>query len=944
LNSSKKQLRVINNNRLTVLGILIILQFTIILSRLSYLQIVNAEEAQELANIRAVRQIPEPAPRGEIFDINGIKLATNVQSYTLVYMETEESRKDFFTTFGKVFNILENSERINEKGEVEYEKLQDDFELKINPFRFEFNSSDPSVKRASELRFKRDRAFDFRLERKLFRNNRDKMTDRDKAIIDEEVLQITAEEVFRTLVIDYGLFKLLELPLEEERIFLENSTAKEVTDKLLQRYTLEDIRKYMIVKDAVKMQSFSGYKPITVASNIDKNTAFIFEQLKHDLPGIDIVMQPIRYYPYNELGSSFIGYISKISGDRRDTYEERGYDISTDYIGIAGLESAFEDRLRGTKGGTTVKVNKHGRKTDELFRLEPYQGQSIVLTVDKDLQLATEKVLNDVMLHLQKNNLHPPDNINTANATRGAAVVLDVNTGAVLAMASNPGYDPNLFAVPGRLTSDLYRKYFNPDLVAFGEQYIIDKKLDKRKVDVDVLFPVRSSSGSSVVRDDFFDIYPKPFYNYATSSLIPPGSTFKMLTAIAGLEERVITPSTKILDAAVFDEHGEDTNNYGGACWIWNRFRGSHGFIDVKRALQVSCNYFFFEVSYRMYKQSGRDSLARYAWQFGLGVDPLTNAKPSTGIEIPERFGQVYNHESRKMISARLYRFGLVDLLNRQKGFKPLEIADMDTDSIKLREAKTVFKDALANEIMLDGSFVEEYTNFKGNRLPVLVRDLLDAYPKSMREAYMENDIRKNIDIIADYIYYTVKREVLTPGNIYDASIGQGTSQFTPLQLANYMATIVNGGDRYRVRLVDSFLSPEGEIIEDVKPEIIEQVELSSRTLAAVKEGMRLVNEDGGSAAKAFSNFPIETGGKTGSATFREDQHIYGRTAYGLYLGFAPFDKPEIAVCVVIFDGGSGGLVAPVARGIYEAYFKDVLKENHPNYVPRFEYTFDPQS
>lgn len=939
-------------NRFTALVLIMILLFSMLVARLSYIQIINAEEYKELANNKSTRQIPEPAPRGEIMDKNNVLLATNKLSYMIVFMETEESRKYFFDTFKKVFNLLDNSIRKNENGEEEREKLQDEFDLKVNPYRFEFKSSDPEIRKIYDLRFKKDRGFDDKIKRKIYNNKKGELTDEEKEIIDEELLKLTPEEVFYDLVVQYDLYKLLNMTIEEEKNLIKNNSAKEITEMLLKKYSIDEIRKFMLVKDAIKMQSFSGYKPVVIASNIDKSTAIVFEQVKNDFPGIDVTMQPIRYYPFGALGSSFLGYISKISSDKKEKYEERGYDISTDYIGVSGLESAFEDRLRGVKGGTTVKVNKQGRKTEELFRLDPSQGQNMVLTIDKNLQSVAERTLNDIMKDLQINNTHGTDPVNTANATRGAAVVIDVNTGGILAMASNPGYDPNLFTVPGRLTPELYKQYFSPDLAAFGENYIKSMKLRKT---IDDLFPFDTNIKDAKIRRDFYDIYPKPFYNYATSSLIPPGSTFKALTGVAGLEEGVISPSTKIVDAGVFDEHGVDTNNYGGACWIWNEQKGSHGAIDVKTALEVSCNYFFYEVGYRLFKTGGRDKLAEYAWKFGLGVDPKSKVKPTTGIEIYENFGQVYNNESRKNRGAIDAVDGIIRLMNAGiyyagSGVKviytPINLSNADEDSEKVREAKDAIKNIVKDNIKSDSTYSNlssEYLKLK-KELITLIGNLISVLPEEKRNQYKKDDANSMAEAISTYVTFDVKSAISTAGNVYDAAIGQGIDQFTPVQLANYMATLINGGNRYKVHLVDKFIDTKGNKIEEFKPEIVEKIDLKPSTITTIKEGMHKVTSETGTASYAFQNFPIDTGGKTGSATFAANgiQESVGRTSYGVYLGFAPYDKPEIAVCVVIFDGGHGGYVAPVARGIYEAYFREKIKTEYPKFKPMFDYTLNP--
>ena len=143
------------------------------------------------------------------------------------------------------------------------------------------------------------------------------------------------------------------------------------------------------------MGSFSGYSNITIANNINRDTAFIVYQQLNDLPGINVTLKPVRYYPYGTLASAVVGYVSTISSSQSESYELRGYDVSTDLIGVSGIESAFEDQLKGTKGGTTVKVNSQGRTTEELFKLESYQGNNVHLTIDKDVQYAAQAALKD---------------------------------------------------------------------------------------------------------------------------------------------------------------------------------------------------------------------------------------------------------------------------------------------------------------------------------------------------------------------------------------------------------------------------------------------------------------------------------------------------------------------------------------------------------------------
>ncbi|APF26768.1 penicillin binding transpeptidase domain protein [Clostridium sporogenes] len=877
-------------------GLMLVMAFiiTAIISRLVYLQLMNSQEYKEKANNRSIREIPDPAPRGNITDRNGAVLATNKQNYMLIYNETTENKESFFSTMEKVFSILDQYK----------EKQTDDFELKINPYRFEFKASTTEAKRIAELRFKKDRGLDDVVIKKLFsgknKKEKEELTKEDKDKINEELLKITPEETFKYLLEQYKI-----------------DTKK---------YSLEEQRRFMIVKDAAKMQSFSGYKSVDVASNIKKETAFIFLQKLNDLPGIDVSTQPIRVYPYKEVGSSVLGYISKISGDN-EKYKEKGYDPSSDYIGIDGIEGVFEERLKGSKGGRIVKLNKTGRVIEELGRREPYPGQNIQLTIDTNIQKAAEESLDSVMKDLQNSPIR--GDVNTSNATRGAAVAIDVNTGEILALASRPGFDPNLFATPGGLTPELYKQYFNPDLTEFGKQYILNKGLMSyypgNTLDevLEKLFPLdKSIKNNKTIRQDLYDIYPKPFYNYATMSVVPPGSTFKAMTAIAGLESGVITPGYSISDTGVFDD---------GKKFVKKFAVGGYGSVDLYRGLEVSSNPYFMTVGKLLRESFGDDILAKYAWKFGLGVPPNSDEKASTGIEIPERFGQVFNTYTLSNVYATQYLWQTMSTLKAGKDargnqFPPINLYDNEKDSDKVKDLKKQIKNSIQDSIR------QGTKKFDSNNYIKMLTELVNENPIYKGKNINKDQIKRIVDVIYYVTVSDANFQLGVGANMYNAAIGQGISNFTPLQLVNFVGTLANGGDRYKLHLVKEIKDADGNVVETVKPEIVEKTNVSKENLAAVKEGMARVNAGAdGTAAAVFKDFPIRTAGKTGSATFSNNQDAYGRTSYGVYIGFAPVDNPKIAVAVIVFDGGHGGYTAPVAKAMYEAYFKKELNKDKPD-------------
>jgi penicillin-binding protein 2 len=863
--------------RYTALIVIMIIIFTAIASKLFILQILNGETYKEKANNKSIREIPDPAPRGNILDKNGAVLASSTRTYILIYNQTDESDKYFFDTMGKVFDVLDKN------GETQ----KDDFELKVNPFSFQFRGDDDETKRILEIKFKTDRGLADEIKNKLYKDKKDKLTKAEQAKVDEELLKITPEETFKKLVKQY-----------------------KIDDK---KYSLDQQRRFMIIKDTLKMNSFSGYKPAVVANNIKKDTAFKFYQLLNEFPGIDVTTQPMRSYPNGELASSILGYISKI-GSNDDKYTEKGYDTSTDYIGQSGIESAFEDRLKGSKGGEIAKLNKQGRIIEQLGKRDPYPGQTIQLTIDKDVQKATEDALDQKMKELRENPSAQQGSY-TANATRGAAVAIDVNTGAVIALASRPGFDPNAFAAPGGLSSDLYKQYY-PDVNETGKQYIEQMGIAGQSEEdtLNKLFPVDTSVKGKTVRQDIKDILPKPLFNYATQSRSMPGSTFKPMTAIAGLESGVITPDFGVDDEMYFDKGG------GIAGRVYFRNDGPNGWVDLAKAIEKSSNPYFMTVGKMLRNAYGDDILAKYAWKFGLGADPTSDSKKSTGIEIPEAFGQVYNSWSLKNTYSQTYLWKAMEFLkagedDRGNKCTPIDLYDRDGDSSKIKTAKSDIKQQIQSAIK------EGDKAFNKDNCKKLISNLIEVDPQYKDKNISEKEINSMISIIYSTAVSDANSQIRAGFSMYDASIGQGIDAFTPVQIANYIATIANGGTRYSVHLVDKFLDANGKLIEQTKPEVAEETGVKPETLEAVKAGMTAVNEKG-TAAEAFKGFSIPTAGKTGTATISNDQESIGRTDTAVYVGFAPSDKPQIAVCVMIYDGGHGSGAAYVARSMYESYFK----------------------
>lgn len=283
-----------------------------------------------------------------------------------------------------------------------------------------------------------------------------------------------------------------------------------------------------------------GYTPVLLREDIGRDTMAAIEVHKYELPGVVVRVSPKRHYIYGDHASHLLGYMGEISQDelRCTPYEDcKG----GDYIGKFGIEKAYEASLRGVRGGRQVEVNATGQVVRVLDTVAAEPGRNIYLTIDDPLQKATEALLQD---------------------RAGAAVAVEPDTGRILAMASNPSFDPNLFV-------------------------------------------------TGMTRDQWNELISNPFRpleNKATQAEYPPASTYKIVTAIAGLEEKVIDADTQFYCPGFY--------RYGNRvyrCWK----RSGHGDVNLVKALAQSCDVYFYQVG----EAVGVDRLARYAKAFGLG-DP----------------------------------------------------------------------------------------------------------------------------------------------------------------------------------------------------------------------------------------------------------------------------------------------------------------------------------
>lgn len=392
----------------------------------------------------------------------------------------------------------------------------------------------------------------------------------------------------------------------------KNLTAEQVLEKYFEKYELKefeisDARKIIAVRYGIEKNGYTSMRAYIISENISEQSVLEFEEKKNSFPGIDIEKTPIRDYLYGSLASHVLGYTGRISEDEYNSL--KGYEIS-DYIGKTGIESVFEKYLKGKDGLKQIDMSIEGSITGEYVTKGAKSGANVKLTIDANLQDATEKSLKETMQKITDGGFGK-----AYNAKTGAAVVLNVKTGEVLAMCSYPDFEPQLF-VDG-ISNEKWNEYTQKDRSAL--------------------------------------------LNRTIQSTYAPGSVFKMATAVAGLESGAITTSEQINDTGRY--------SYGGTtwrCWIYTDYGRGHGPLNVSGAIQHSCNYFFYETAKRM----GIDTLATYARYFGLGS--------KTGVELPgEEAGLLACKETSEKFNKSWYGGDVLSAAIGQgdNSFSPMQIA-----------------------------------------------------------------------------------------------------------------------------------------------------------------------------------------------------------------------------------------------------------------------------
>ncbi len=916
MDTLKERLGELLRNRLFVLLAAAAVIFMILVGRLFYMQIVNGEEADASLTSSVTREVTIPAARGNIYDRYGRPLAVNEAAFSVeiddsITVDYEDADAEAVSLYKKLIKngyVVGDDLPITKDAPYEFTISSDELE--------EWKTNIGLTKK--QMNYTAEETLNYLYER--FGITDADMTEEEKRALVSLGININDKNIMITNLImtieSNGGEIVDELPISQEQPYyflLEDEDeilswkssvsmseeeldydAEESMQYLIELFGIpENIspsmqRKVAAVRYSLYLQRYKKYQPVTVAREINDEVIAAVEENLDKFPGVSVETESMRVYEDGEIFSNIIGYIRQISDTELQEYSEYGY-TSGDIVGKTGIEKVMELELNGQDGKMLVEVDNMGRKISTLETEAPVSGDDVFLTIDKELQISAYNYLKDALAdaiitrltsELEKDvpvtlkqlftSMIDSNNISVTEVMKAEdgyqKVLKDIilahdpdidvtdsedktEAKQVLTNAVDNGtisYTTLIYVMieQGVITADdnYKARIASGELTPFN---VIIEKLESGDLE-----PAKTGlepcTGSVVVSDvnsgevlalvtypsydnnELVNTFNNEYYNKLledpTTPLVnrplmqkkAPGSTLKMITAIAGLETGVITPDTQIRDKGVFKDAGTPYAN----CLIYSLNGSTHGYVDVSHALEVSCNYFFYEVGYQL----GNDT---------------ENPRSLKGITI-----------------------------------------------------------------------LDEYYDAFGLNSPTGV-EIGESAPSMASPSYKEEVIKwQNPEA-------TSSQTAWTSGDTIRAAIGQSVNSFSAASMNKYVATLANGGTRYKMHLLDKVKSSDGTVTEEVEETVENVLEIAPENLEAVYEGMLLVTQGSkGTLRNVFKDFPIDVAAKSGTA--EENKNL---SSHVWFVGFAPYDDPQIAVTVMIpFGDVTGSPAAVVARNVIGEY------------------------
>ena len=647
-------------------------------------------------------------------------------------------------------------------------------------------------------------------------------------------------------------------------------TAEQCIDKLKDRYQIgeniseELMLKIMSIYSEMQMNIFNS-QPIVIARDVRYETVIEIETRSMMLPGMSIEIGTKRVYPRANLASQIIGYTGAIpSRSIWLNLEAKGYSYN-DTIGRDGIESSMEDWLTQNsslrKGERIVERDQMSRIVRELSYTAPQDGNNVKLTLNAAYQQVAERCIKENV-----NSTRDLQEKNLASASWAEANKSDI-------------HNRDWVKYPLALAE-------HGCLIVLDMQCRVLACANYPTYDLNAL--VAGGKEAMAILGDSRNL----LLNYAIHARGTPGSIFKMVTGMGALASGVLSPTERISDQGYFTKYNADLTT-APKCWINKNYIYEHANQTIVDGLTHSCNYFFYELSDRL----GEERLYRYSSLFGL--------TSKTGIDLP---GEV-----RSVVGSQNTLYDPSKAMNEANQDTSLPI-------IVFNQIKKHLRNCGASRNI----------NYDDERLSVCAKRLMDMAVNYNESEWLENMrtiLMEELNMTKEMVYlqsvigdtYNYMNDIKWGGGqTILTGIGQSVTVLTPIAVARYVCTVANNGYLYNVSLIDSITSPNGEILSQREPTLIHRLEKSDEFLPLIREGMKGVVDESGTAKKYFRNwvYQDQIAAKTGTAQVTSID--LENNAW--FVCFAPYENPEIAVVCFIPNGYSGSEASKAPRDFIEWY------------------------
>lgn len=897
--------RTLNSRFYQILALVIVLVL-ILCIRLFVLTVIEKETWAEAAEGQNTKYITTSAPRGEILDRYGRVIATNRQIFTVTFNVSGLSTEEINDTAYRLVNVLESNG----------DEYVDNFPIMLSNGSFWYSYDEEKEEWLRDKGFSTDLSAEQAFNALRTQYEIDPQLDRYEA----------AEELQET----YGVYPPINIRSmtytydTEKENFLKkydlktNLSAEEAFRKLRDKYKIDETlsddeaRKIFRIREEVKTLGYNKYRSSTIAKDVSDNTVMYLEEMTTEMKGVEIASETVRYYPNGTTLAHVIGYMGSISDSQYEEYvTEKGYN-ATDLIGKDGLEASMESYLKGTDGVKAVRINNMGDYIETISETDPVAGQNVYLTIDLDLQKVAEESLAQAIQTTSTGGVFKSKYGNIkqtryANCASGAVVAIDVETGDILAMASYPNYDPNIFA-EGISTEDW------------------------------------ASVQSVNPRDP---IAPTPLYNVATRASVQPGSTFKPVTAVAALQCG-LDPNRRIYDKG-YVKVGDRT----WGCYNWNTYRSNHGSEILKTGIQNSCNFFFYCIATGTDWNNGSslgydeeitiEKIMNVAKEFGLGEE--------TGIELAESVTPLASAE-RKMEGTKNSLW--YHLYSSASNYWPASVVEddealrKDIDTIvswtEENPSRGEIIKRIGEQTKVEEDKVETVTDICKysyfNQAAWTIGDEFNIAIGQGDNAYTPLQMAKYVSTLGSYglkhetsiikgIEGEGEKEKGEPVQI-DVDREDMESVIEGMRLVTTNGTLASVFRRFPVAVAgktgtaekDGYINPADEVeyikkhLSGIAPGVSwSEVETVMKDLMKEDPETYPTENDAVDAALIKAS-----GNKVTQSQINKYKDKY--VPFAWTIAMAPADNPKIAVAVLLIQGGTSGNAAPVAREVLGAYLE----------------------